>query len=225
MGIRIKPAWCHRRVDMIRHRQPLPPTEDSPSPSECLRMPIHTYTRLERLRIHRTMQASQPHANRSTMAPTIKIVRRQSQEQPPMVQQQTVDRQAVAMQHLIQMATKTFGIPREAMALQTRHLFVHPLAHQIRESAATSMHRAEAQWVAPVPPQPVVHGTPNVQSAHQPHNQPHQQVYIRITRSIHGWLLQVSDLCSFPSSYLRRFYCVSLNCGLMLYTLLLLSCI
>lgn len=148
------------------------------------------------------MQASQPPANKSMMAPTIKIVQRQFQGQLRMVQQQIVDPPAVETPQLqTRMATKTFGTHREVMAQLIRHLFVHLPALQIPASVATLMRRVEVQSAEPAPQQPVVHGTLNVQSAHQRHNQLHQQVYIRTTRSTHGWLLQVSDLFT-SSSFL-----------------------
>jgi hypothetical protein len=123
-----------------------------------------------------------------------------------MVQQQTPARQAVAIpQRPTQTATKTSGTHRAAMELQTRHLFVHPHAHQTLVLAGTLMHRAEVPSAAPAHLPLAVHGTLSARSAPQLHNQPHQQVYIKITRSIHGWLLQVSDLSS------SSLYCVSLK--------------
>lgn len=221
MAIHIKQAWCRLRADMISHRQPQPLTEVSRSPSECLHMPIPIYIRLGRLRIPPTMPALQPLVNRSTMAPTIKIVQRQFQGQPLMEQQLTVALPVVATRHPTRMATKTFGTLLAATAHLTRHLFVHPLAHQILVLAVTLMHRAAAPWVAPARQPPVALGTLSVRLVHQPHNQPHQQVYIRTTRSIHGWLLQVSDFPLLVSSH-RSIVCPQKNAG---WCCLLLLCI
>ena len=134
-----------------------------------------------------------------------------------MVQQQTAVLQAVqTMRHLIQTVTKMFGILLEAMEHQTQHLFVHPPALQTPVLVVTLMHLVAALSVALDHQQLGEHGTLNAPLEHQQHNQPHQQVYIKITRSILGWLLQVSDSNSLFSC-LPSFYCVSSNCGLMLF--------
>lgn len=190
-AIRTKRAWCRRRRVTISHRQPLPPIGAFRSRWACLHTPILTCIRREPLRTLPTMPASQLPANRSTMAPTTKIARRRWRTRQRMAR--TAPRPTAPTPRPTRTATRMFGTPLAAMARKTPHLFVHRLARQTHASAATSTHRAVVPW-AEAARQPLpAPGTLNARSAHQRHNQPHQRVYTRITRSIHGWQLQVSS--------------------------------